>query len=127
MAMQTRLSAHRCGSQCGEPGVSFASAQVGAGRIVLRRRASLDVSASRTLAWGGEARGPLATPAEPVWTEIGLIVRDDNLPRRGRCIEPLPVLCREPDVHCPQTVLALCGPMIGLVTHGCSATLASAP
>jgi hypothetical protein len=91
------------------------------------RRASLNVLASRTLAWGGEARGPRARPAEPVWTEIGLIVRDDNLPRRGHGIEPLSVLCREPDVHCPQTVLALRGPTIGLVTPGCCATLASAP
>jgi hypothetical protein len=42
-----------------------------------------------------------------VWAETGLIVGDDNLPRRGHCIVPLSVLCREPDVHCPQTVIEL--------------------
>ena len=42
----------------GHTGGSIASAKVIAGRIVVRRRASLDVLASPTLAWGGEARNP---------------------------------------------------------------------
>ncbi len=85
----------------GMRGGSINSAKVIVSRIVVRRRASLDVLTSRTLAWGGEAEGPFALPAESVWAEIGLIVGDNHLPRRGHCIEPLPVFCRKPDVHSP--------------------------